>query len=149
MTHTVSIIPRSVLNVVQGDAMRLLEPAVDRSDGRHNISTVWAAIEEGHYALWLAFDANNTPVGSLVTRLEEYPLKNMLNLLFCGGAELEEWHEAMLDTLEVYAKEHKCDGMELIGRPGWKPFLKKHGWGSGHLVVERTFEIEEEQKEVA
>jgi hypothetical protein len=149
MTHSVSIIPPSVLNVVQEDAMRLLKPATDRSDGRHDVSTVWADVEDCRFTLWMAFDPKNKPVGALVTTFEAYPLRNMLNILFCGGSELEDWHEDMLDVLEEYAKEHNCDGIELVGRPGWKKFLQHHGWEATHLVVERMFEIEEEQKEVA
>ena len=149
MTYTVSIIPQAVLNVVYNDAAGLLEPAVAQSDGRHNVNTVMDRVSLGDYQLWMAFSEENKPIGALITLIEPYPLKTMLNLLFCGGKELEEWHEDMLVVLEKFAKDNGCDGMELVGRPGWKRFLEKHGWGSSHLVVERTFDIEEVKKEAA
>lgn len=145
----ISIIPPAVLDIVVKDAERMLMPALERSNGRFDFKSVLAMIETGHNQLWFAFDTENNPVGALVTVIEQYPLRKMLNLLFCGGTDLEDWHEEMLDILEAYGRKHGCDGMELVGRYGWKPFLEKFGWEASYLVCQRTFEIEEEQKEVA
>ena len=75
----------------------------------------------------------------------------MLNLLFCGGEDLEGWHENVLVLLEQYARDHGCSGMELIGRAGWKKFLQKNGWSATYLVCERNFDKEalEEEEEAA
>jgi hypothetical protein len=148
MTYTVSIIPLQVIDVVEEDARRLLGPSIDRSDGRHSVDTVMVATKAGYYSLWLAFDEENTPVAALITSIEEYPLRTFLNLLFCSGEDLEEWHGDMLKVLEQYGLDHGCDGMELVGRPGWKAFLKDHGWNATYLVCERSIGAIE-KKEVA
>ena len=145
----VSIIPQPALDMVQKDAEQLLASALERSDGRHDFMSIMAGLGTGRYQLWMAFDEMNSPIGALITTIERYPLMDMLNLLFCGGESLENWHEEMLEVLERFAKENGCDGMELVGRYGWKPFLEKFGWEASYLVCQRTFEIEEEQKDVA
>jgi len=147
--NQVSIIPQPVLDMVEKDVERLLASALERSDGRHNFASIMAGLEAGHYQLWMAFDEMNSPIGALITTIERYPLMDMLNLLFCGGENLESWHEEMLKVLEMFAKENGGSGMELVGRYGWKPFLEKFGWEASYLVCQKTFEIEEEQKEVA
>ena len=147
--NQVSIIPQPALDMVEKDAERLLASALERSDGRHDFASIMAGLEAGRYQLWMVFDEMNSPIGALVTTIERYPLMDMLNLLFCGGESLENWHEEMLEVLERFAKENGCSGMELVGRHGWKPFLEKFGWEASYLVCQRTFEIEEEQKEVA
>jgi len=146
----VSLIPPEAFVIVAKDAERLLAPAVALSSGREDLSTVWTRLITEQYQLWMFFDEENEPEGALVTRVEEYPLKKLLNLLFIGGENLEGWHRELLSTLEDYAKDHDCAGMETVGRMGWKRFLKDFGWETTHIVCEKTFDvIEEEQQDAA
>lgn len=149
MTHKVSIIPQAVLDVVDADARKMLAPAVERSGGRHTVDSVMASIYGGYNALWFAFNDDGKSVGALVTEIETYPNRTMLNLIFCAGDDLEDWHEEMLDILEKYGRDNGCDGMELIGRYGWKKFLQKHGWEASYLVCQMSFDKEEEKRDAA
>ena len=145
---TVSIIPKEVLNVVAHDVERFLEPAITLSGGRDDMSSVWKQLLAGQFQLWMAFeDEDNTPKGALVTRIEHYPLKKMINYLYIGGDDLKEWHKDMLAIVEKFAKENGCQGMELVGRKGWERFLKECGWEAKHIICERFFDEDEEVKE--
>ena len=146
MSQKVSIIPREVLDVVDADARRMLTPAVERSSGRHTMDSVMAAIYSGYNALWFAFNDDGEAVGALVTEIEAYPNRTMLNLIFCGGDDLEDWHGQMLELLERYGRANGCDGMELIGRYGWKKFLQRHGWEASYLVCQMSFDKEKEEE---
>ena len=149
MTQNISLIPPLVFDVVEDDFARLIKPALDMSHGREDLANVTDRIRTGAYQLWLVFDEDNKAISALVTRLEEYPIKRMLNFMFIGGAEMSEWHEDLLSVLEIFAREQGCSGFELTGRPGWKKFLQKQGWDTPYVVCERMFALEEEQRDVA
>ena len=67
MNYTTSIIPLTVIDVVEDDARRLLKPAIDTSDGRFSEDTVMTAIKSGFYQLWMVFDEDNRPAAAFVT----------------------------------------------------------------------------------
>ena len=145
---TVSFIPREVLSVVARDVERFLEPAISLSGGRDNMSSIWKSLLADQSQLWMAFeDEDNKPKGALVTRIEQYPLKKMINYLYIGGDDLKEWHHDMLAIVEKFAREKDCQGMELVGRKGWDRFLKECGWEAKHIICERFFDEEEAEQE--
>ena len=149
MMQNISLIPSSVFDVVEQDFAQLISPALEMSHGREDLVNVVERVRSDMYQCWLVFDENNKPISALVTRLEEYPTKRMLNFMFIGGAEMSDWHEDLLDVLESFAKDNSCSGFELTGRPGWKKFLQKQGWTAPYVVCERMFALEEEQRDVA
>ena len=69
MNYTTSIIPLTVIDVVEDDARRLLKPAIDTSDGRFSEDTVMTAIKSGFYQLWMVFDEDNRPAAAFVMEL--------------------------------------------------------------------------------
>jgi|TARA_R110000822_G_scaffold1584_1_gene7342 spore cortex formation protein SpoVR/YcgB (stage V sporulation) len=145
---TVSFIPKEVLSVVARDVERFLEPAINLSGGRDSMSSVWKSLLADQSQLWMAFeDEDNKPKGALVTRIEQYPLKKMINYLYIGGDDLKEWHQDMLAIVEKFAREKDCQGMELVGRKGWDRFLKECGWKAKHIICERFFDEEEAEQE--
>lgn len=144
---TVSFIPKDVFSVVARDVENFLNPAIELSHGRDDMSSVWKSLMTEHSQLWMAFDDNNDPKGALVTRIENYPLKKMMNYLYIGGDDLKEWHKDMLAIVEKFARKHGCEGMELVGRRGWDRFLKECGWEAKHIICERFFDEEEAEQE--
>lgn len=151
---TVSFIPKDVFSVVARDVENFLNPAIELTHGRDDMSSVWKSLMTEQSQLWMAFDdENNDPKGALVTRVENYPLKRMMNYLYIGGDDLKEWHKDMLAIVEKFAREEGCQGMELVGRRGWDRFLRECGWDAKHIICERFFdeevEVEEEKLDVA
>jgi|TARA_R100001530_G_scaffold90666_1_gene63013 hypothetical protein len=149
MKYAVALIPHEVLDMVDEDARRLLSPSTERSEARHNIHTVMDGLYSGQFNLWMAFDENNNPAGAVVTSIEKYPLRKMVNLLFCAGDDLDGWHKEMLDALEKHMWETGCRGLEVVGRYGWQRFLKKYGWEANYVVCEKIFDEEQEARDVA
>ena len=133
---SVSMIPPAVFNIVREDMERFLEPTLALSGGRENLSTVWHRLATGEYQLWMCFDDENNVEGVEVTRIEQYPLNKMLNLIFTGGTNLENWHEELVEALEVFAKANGCAGLEGVGRLGWQRFLKNYGWKVNNVICE-------------
>ena len=75
--------------------------------------------------------------GAVVTMISQYPRKKYLDMLFTGGIELENWKEPMLDLLQKWAFDNKCDGIESTGRPGWAKIFK----ANGHKPLWHTYEL--------
>ena len=146
---TVSLIPIEVCDIVAPAVERHLAKSLEMTQGREDITSVWQRVISGEYHLWMFFDENNAAEGALITRFEIYPLKRILNLMFIGGENIEAWHEELLETLERFAKENGCDGLEIVGRYGWKKFLKKFGWEASFIICERMFEIADEEQQDA
>ena len=149
MTQNVSLIPPGAYDIVAEDATRHLEAAVEDARGRKTLRSLWTKLYTEDYQLWMFFDAENSPEGSLVTKFERYPTTVKLRLVYIGGANLDGWHEELLEVLEQFARMHGCSGLETVGRFGWKRFLKKFGWEATHIVCEKTFAAVEESRDAA
>jgi hypothetical protein len=145
----VSLVPMEVLPRILPEAMDMLAPAIDMSGGRWAVEDVAAAIAAGQSQLWLAFTSDDIPIAALVTRIEDYPQRRMLSVLFTGGEELKFWHQEMLDALEEFGAACGCEGLELTGRHGWKKFLAEYGWEAKYVVCEKTIAAPEENRDVA
>jgi hypothetical protein len=145
---TVSYIPKEVFSVVARDVERFLAPAIELTHGRDDMTSIWRSLMLQQAQLWMAFDdETDKPKGALVTRVEMYPLKKMMNYLYIGGNDLKEWHKDMLAAVEKFARAEGCRGMELVGRRGWDRFLKESGWEAKHIICERFFDEEESEEE--
>tara|TARA_R110000744_G_C19257479_1_gene550987 strand:- start:375 stop:821 length:447 start_codon:yes stop_codon:yes gene_type:complete len=147
---SVSLIPSGAFNIVAKDVEKHLAKSIEMAHGRENMAVIWEALLKDERQLWMFFDEDNKAEGALVTRIEHYPLKKMLNLMFIGGENIEAWHEELLETLERYARENDCSGLETVGRKGWERFLKKFDWDAAYMVCEKNFdEVELEKQDVA
>ena len=144
---SVSLIPREGFDFVRKDMEAYLAPTLALSGGRENLSTVWQRLITGEYQMWMCFDEDFKVKGVQITRIEQYPLLKMLNLIFTGGTDLEDWHEELIAMLERFAKDHNCAGLEGVGRLGWKRFLKDYGWKVDNVICEKLFDVVEAQEE--
>jgi hypothetical protein len=45
----------------------------------------------------------------------------------------------MLATLESYARDAGCDGIEILGRKGWQAYVKHHGYTADTVLYEKFF----------
>ena len=61
---TVSFIPKDVFSVVARDVENFLNPAIELTHGRDDMSSVWKSLMTEQSQLWMAFDdENNDPKG--------------------------------------------------------------------------------------
>ena len=49
------------------------------------------------------------------------------------------WRDEMLFTLEKWAKDNDCEGLEMTGRNGFEKVLGPHGWTPEYIVFEKMF----------
>jgi hypothetical protein len=58
--------------------------------------------------------------------------------IWMTGTSRQSW-EHLLGDLEHYLKDHVgCAVIRPICRPGWKPFLKQHGYHETHVQMEKV-----------
>ena len=119
----------------------LLEPAVERSNGRMNMATLRRSIEARDKQLWLAH-VDGDVIAAWVTQVNEYPDVRVCEMLFGGGrlGEIQMWLDLGLNSVEGSARDKGCGLIELVGRPGWRRELERRGYRHSHVVMEKSVE---------
>ena len=88
-------------------------------------------------------DGGNLHIASAITtQVVNYPNSRILAFQFLGGKGFDEWSDDMLATLEKYAKDCGCNGMEAVGRFGFWPFFKGHDWKKSYCTYQKIFSEE-------
>jgi hypothetical protein len=134
---TVSAVPTEYLKQCWPQIEAYMEGAAEYTYGRYTASNIYDRIEEDGYQLWVAFNDENVIRGAVVTNIIAYPQRKLLSMTYCGGEDLVEWKDPMLDLLRKYAAEMGCDGIEAVARKGWAKIFKNDGY-KDHWV---TFEL--------
>ena len=112
-----------------------MNEAASYTNGKYEADDVLELLFKGH-VLWIARDDSDIK-GAVVTCLNQYPRKRYLCMAFCGGVEGFTWKSDMLRTLQSWAKDTDCDGIEGLGRMGWERIFKMDGYVPGL----RNFEL--------
>lgn len=120
-------VPTEMLGTMWGDASRWLKPAVDRSNGRTNISETYLDIESGNSVLWVVLK-DSIPVGYYTTRVTVYSGYKAMVLDWIGGSGIKAWMHETIEAMKSHAKHNGCKHIEFAGREGWARLLKNTGW---------------------
>lgn len=134
MTWHCGIVPRAHLEALWPVVAPLLQPAIDRTDGRISADTVRQSLESTH-TLWIISDGDHI-AAAMTTRVAEYPLKKMLVVECIGGSQLKQWQPVAIKALTGYAKDNALNGIEMYGRPGWAKSLSAYGWRQTMVLCE-------------
>lgn len=135
--------PMIVPNYVNG-----LIPYLQKSEmwtrGRAKIKDIIEFLYSGRMHLWLVYDLDEkgvVPYGYVITEVKDYPQCKMLVIQYCAGEKnhMAYVEDRMFQTLESFAKDAGCAGIELFGRPGWTAHVKKYGFNSQTIVFEKYF----------
>ena len=94
----------------------------------------------GQQNLWIAWDENNNSMGCVTTQVISYPNNKMLAFQFLGGENFDLWYPNMLKTLESFAADSECEGVEGTARFGFWKWLEKDGFDKSYAVYEKVFE---------
>lgn len=117
--------------------MPYLSEAAARTKGRSDADDIARLIYNGHYALWVVFDTENSRVhGCFVTEVKVYPRCKLLCVQHCviDGQHMESMEGRMQEIASKYARDSGCNGIEFTGRPGWKKHAEKHGYSSNSVT---------------
>ena len=103
-----------------------LLPAIVRCHGRETLDTVFDALADGRYQLWVVW--TDRVLSAAVTQLVKYPTgKVFVTVLFLGGEDLRSFLQPMAEALGEFALLQGATGIELQGRPGWLKALATYG----------------------
>lgn len=89
--------------------------------------------------LFIVMDDVGKIIGFASSAMVEYDEVKLLQVRMLAGDFFSEWIDEMHETLEKFARENDCNGLELIGRRGWVRKLERFGWREAFITVEKRF----------
>lgn len=113
----------------------LLKLSADRTGGRFLTKDLQESLLCNISTLWIIFDSEI--IASAMTRFVDYPNRRMMVIDHIGGEDVDEWGDLFFSTMDRWARDNKCDGIEGYARHGWAPILKKLGWKRPYSVFEK------------
>lgn len=112
------------------------------SDGRTAVDDILRFVLNRQMLLWLLYDDHGI-YAYAVTEIKEYPQCKMLAIQYCAGQTgvLELAEELVHSTMERFAKDAGCAGVEFFGRPGWRNNARKHNYDMQTVIYQKFFEV--------
>ena len=114
----------------------LLAPEIERQG-----ITVTEVIDElltNTAQLWV-LRRGGDPYAVGVSRLEQTSKGLMVRAWLLAGEQMEDWLGDLILTVARKASEVGAVGFRLEGRPGWGPTLRKRGFKTQAVVMEKMF----------
>ena len=96
--------------------------ALEYGLGEYSIEDIKKSCILRDMQLWVKFNKEGVR-GAFVTKIAQYPQKNLLCVILLGGNEFIEWRDEADALLNAFGKEHNCEYVELFGRKGWGKML--------------------------
>lgn len=132
----ISYVPLEHLNFCWPKVEGYIDGAAKYTYGRFTVDDIKTCITDYNHVLWVAYEDLDTVYGAVVTEFLHYPRKKMLAMHFAGGIKLNKWKEPMLHTLQCFARDTDCEGIEVTGRAGWLKIFKRDGIKQNHVTFE-------------
>ena len=135
----VSLVDHNYVSAIWDQVEPILGKSLSTAHGRYTMKSILREIVNFEQHLWIVFDDDKKIIAALTTRFVNYPDKRLLAGQFLGGEKIMQWRDPMLETLERWAKDNNCDGVEMTGRKGFTKVLAPHGWTPEYTVFEKMF----------
>ena len=95
------------------------------SDETLNENDIYQYLIDGEYRLFIILELESKQIiTAYATCIAFYPRHKACRIISLGGSKLSEWYNETITYVENYAKEEKCDYMEVFGRRGWVKIMK-------------------------
>lgn len=135
-----SLVPYGMLAGAVPQVIKYLNVSEGWTRGRSKVDDILKFLFNGQMQLWVVLDDNKI-YGQLITEVKQYPQCKMLTIQYCAG---EPQHMKLVEdkvyaTLERFAKDNNCFGVELIGRPGWSKHVAKRGYKVSSVMYQKFF----------
>jgi hypothetical protein len=127
-------IPSTQIDAVWPLVEPMLAAACRRGRDKDAPEDVRSALKARDLQLWVAW--HDAAVALAVTEIVRHPRKTCCRIRFCTGRDRKSW-QPYIATIEQWAKANGCAAMELIARPGWSRFLRRHGYAATHIFCEK------------
>jgi hypothetical protein len=108
----------------------------DRSD--ETVDELIDLVVRGQIQIGIIWDEGKREPRALVGILYSKLGRELVGeLRWATGWGSRDWRQ-LLSEVEKYLKEHVgCTIIKPVCRPGWRPFLKQHGYKQTHVVMEK------------
>ena len=133
------IAPEAISETLWKRVSILLDPAIERSDGRYDNKALLHEILLHKQQLWIIYTGDDDLISAMVTSVISYPLKRYLCVTFVGGEGFLNYVNEVHEELAWYAEKFQCEGIELIGRKGWERALKHLGFENKYTFLSEEF----------
>lgn len=123
----IALVPPGHIHEAWPSVAGYVQNALEYTDGRYELEDVFEMIESGGFLLWIAFDKEHIK-GCVITQMMQYPRKRFLGCPFVTGDEFSSWKQPMFETLQRFARDNDCVGLEATARLGWARVFKDDGY---------------------
>ena len=123
----VAAVPQDHILRVWPKVSHYIAAACKYTRGRFEAEDVLDQILDGDHILWIAFEDQNIK-GAVVTNIMYYPRSKWVGCPFVTGDDFASWKYPMLRTLQRWARDNGCEGLESTARLGWARVFKEDGY---------------------
>jgi hypothetical protein len=114
-------------------AKEYLKASIEMNRGSLTEEDVYNLIQDKKMQLWGIHDGDLKAV--FTTMVVNYFREKRLRLVMIGGHEMDNWLEITAESMDRFARENGCSGIELWGRRGWVKKLERFGYEEYETVV--------------
>ena len=114
-----------------------------------NSDFVLQTAKQDKFQVWVLWDKKQKTTldkyfGVVVTELIQRQLGKVCHIYIMTGKQRNKWQH-LVKVIEDFAKENKCQMLELIARPGWQKVMNNFGFKRTHVVLEKQIKLEEKK----
>ena len=143
MNLELSLVPIGHVSNAIPALIKYLEESAAWSNGRAKVDDILRFILVGQMHLWMVFSPEEQKVyGHIITEVKQYPQCKMLVIQYAAMTpnHMVEIEDLMQQYAKDYAVRAGCNGIEFIGRPGWKKHAEHYGYTAQSVMYQRFFE---------
>ena len=134
------VVPFGILTEVIPHCVKHLQKPVELVKERAGMDDLVRDIYNGQLHLVCVVEGGEV-TGALTFMEQTYSKSKYLCVTMFGGdyGVLEKAGEALMFLLEREAKARGCQGMEWVGRKGWRNHAREFGYEEYQTIYKRTF----------
>ncbi len=129
-------VPTGQIRAVWPEVEGLLRPVTDLPGCRCTLQGTYLKLRTGQRQLFVVVQ-EGTIVAAGVTCVTSYDAGDWFTVIMCGGKGFNEWGVDAARTMEAFAKERGCVGVEIIGREGWTKRFAPLGYERTATMIQK------------
>lgn len=144
MNLDIKLVPSNGLAPWIPGLKKYLEKSEAWTRGRAEAIDIVEFLIDGRMHLWVVINDSYESYGYVITEVKSYPRCQMLVVQYCAGEKnhMKYIEDKMYDTLDKFAHDAGCAGIEFFGRRGWEKHVKRYGYEPSTVVYEKYFEVQ-------
>jgi len=133
----VSGIPARYIDDVWDKCAEYVEMGLNKAQEEMDKHDIYFFLKEQEMQLWVVYDEDNDKQIKAVvtTQIINYPQKKVCRIVTLGGEGMDEWVSQVLEILEEWSIEQRCDSMETVCRKGFIKKLKGFGYEQTYTIL--------------